>query len=323
MKTTEERSKQIWVFRFWAILSVCCAHMPMNVQPETVGFYLNRVLGMYGMLGVGGFFVCSGYFFSAEKARSFSYWKNRVWRLVVPWLLLGGATRMWYNHTGGISPIMKGYLFWIIGKGTWMYFVPVLLELTVIFTICNKKWMIYIIGVLSLCSNVSVILGYGYGGFFTPYMNPFNWAIFFALGLHWKEKEDKLKIYSRKILGIAFTVFFVTMILQFLLNISSYYWTWLSIPFEISGIILLLGISFVMRNCRLLRNIGKNTMFIFMTHMIMCGVTINHVPSNGILAFFHPVIALMMTYVGAWILRKLLSILHLDRMIPALGIGGE
>ena len=319
----EERSKQIWVFRFWAILSVCCAHMPMNVQPGTIDFYLDRVLGMYGMLGVGGFFICSGYFFSAKKARSLTYWKKRIRNLIAPWLLLGAMTRIWTNYTGGIRPVIKDYLPWIIGKGTWMYFVPVLLELTVIFTICKRKWMIYTIGILSLCSNLSVVLGHGYGYYFTPYMNPFNWAIFFVLGMCWKEKENLLQGYQLEIFGVAFIVFFITMVAQLSLNLSAYYWTWLSIPFEISGIILLFGISFVLRNCRLLRDIGQNTMFIFMIHMIMCGVVVNHVSSEGILAFFHPAINLMTTYAGAWILRKILIACRLERMNPVLGIGGE
>lgn len=319
----EERSKQIWVFRFWAILSVCCAHMPMNVQAGTVGFYLDRVRGMYGMLGVGGFFICSGYFFSTKRARTLAYWKNRIRNLVAPWLLLGAMTRIWTNYTGGIRPVIKGYLPWIMGKGTWMYFVPVLLELTVIFTICKRKWIIYAISVLSLCSNLAVIMGHGYGYFLTPYMNPLNWAVFFVLGMCWKEKEDLLQVYSQEIFRIAVIVFFITMTVQFSLNMPSYYWTWLSIPFEISGAILLFDISFAMRNFRLLRNIGKNTMFIFMTHMIMCGVTINHVSSEGILSFFHPVITLMITYAGAWILRKLLMICRLEWMNPVLGIGGE
>lgn len=297
--------------------------MPMNVQPGTVGFYLDRVRGMYGMLGVGGFFICSGYFFSAKKAQSLTYWKKRSKNLIAPWLLLGVLTRIWTNYTGGIFPIMKGYLQWVIGKGTWMYFVPVLLELTVVFTICKRKWVIYAISVLSLCSNLSVILGHGYEYFLTPYMNPLNWAVFFVLGMCWKEKENLLQIYYMGVFRTAFVAFFITMVTQLFLNIPSYYWTWLSIPFEISGIILLFGISFVMRNCRLFRNIGQNTMFIFMVHMIMYGVIVNHVSSEGILSFFYPVITLMITYAGAWILRKILIVCRLEWMNPVLGIGGE
>lgn len=165
--------------------------------------------------------------------------------------------------------------------------------------------------------------GHGYGSFFTPYMNPFNWAIFFVLGMCWKEKENPLQVYSREIFRAAFVVFFITMAVQLYLNISAYYWTWLSIPFEISGIILLLGISFVLRDCRLFRNIGQNTMFIFMVHMIMCGVVVNHVPSEGILAFFHPAITLVITYAEAWILRKILMACRLEWMNPVFGIGGE
>ena len=44
MVTKEERSKQIWVFRFWAILSVCCAHLPMSSQHRTIDYLVHLEL---------------------------------------------------------------------------------------------------------------------------------------------------------------------------------------------------------------------------------------------------------------------------------------
>lgn len=323
MVTMEERSKQIWVFRFWAILSVCCAHLPMNNQQGTIDFYLNWILGLFGTLGVGGFFICSGYYFSVDKARSFAYWKNRLFKLTVPWLLLGALTRIWYNYISGTRPILKDYFPWILGQGTWMYFVPVLLELTLLFTICKNKKLIYAIGVLSLCSNLSVILGYGYYTRFTPYMNPLNWAVFFVLGMAWKENEQMIEQFKKQIRIIALIVFIGILIGFLLWNQEGYYWTWLSVPFEISGIILLFAVSFALRNCRLLQNIGKNTLFIFMVHMIPCGAVINHMSSEGLIGFLRPAAALFVTYVGAWILRKIMLLLKLERMMPVLGVGGK
>lgn len=323
MVTKEERSKQIWVFRFWAILSVCCAHLPMNNQQGTIDIYLNWILGLFGTLGVGGFFVCSGYYFSVDEARGIAYWKKRFYKLIVPWLLLGAITRVWYNYISDTRPILQGYRSWVLGQGTWMYFVPVLVELTILFTICKNKKMIYVIGVLSLCSNVSVILGYGYYTVFTPYMNPLNWAIFFILGLVWKEKEKTVEQIKKVIHAIACIAFVVITILFFLLDTPGYYWTWLSIPFEICGIILLFSFSFFLRNCRLLQNIGKNTLFIFMIHMIPCGAVINHISDEGLFGFMRPVAALLITYAGAWVLRKTLNLLNLKWMMPILGLGGE
>jgi len=205
-----------------------------------------------------------------------------------------------------------------------MYFIPVLIELMVIFAIFQKQHSIYVIAALSLLSNVMTICGWGYGKIITPYMNPFNWAIFFALGLLWQYQEEKvLQIYEKHkkyMVSMVFGVFAATVLLYFRLNISAYYWTWLSLPFELSGILLLLAVADKARNCKLFQDIGKNTLFIFMTHMIIAGGIMNNMPSTGIVAFMRPIVTLLVTYLGTLILRKLLVLCHMKWMIPALGM---
>lgn len=323
----EERSKQIWVFRSFAILSVCCAHMPMDAGTKLTDCFLNQILGILGTLGVGGFFLCSGYYFSAKEAVTIAYWKRKFWKLIVPWLLLGAATKVWYNYIAGTRPILHGYMPWILGRGTWMYFVPVLIELMIIFAIVRKLCGIYVLGILSIVSNVAVICGWGYGKYITPYMNPFNWAIFFVVGLIWQCQEEKLiQIYKNRknLLWWMVSIIFATSTLcYFFLDIDAYYWTWVSLPFELSGIALLLLLAGKVRNYKLLQDIGKNTLFIFMTHMIIAGGVMNHMPATGIIAFLRPIVALFITYVGTLILRELLVICHVKQLIPILGMSRQ
>ena len=320
----EERSKQIWGVRSLAILSVCCAHMPMDDGPLIIDHYLNQILGMIGTLGVGGFLICSGYYFSVKEAKTFTFWKRKVWKLIIPWLLLGAATKMWINHISNIRPLLKGYIPWVMGQKTWMYFVPVLIALMIIFTIFHNKYSIYILSVLSIASNVIVICGYGYGKVITPHMNPFNWALFFALGLIWQYHEEKImRLYRDNrllVCGCIGLIFGVTVILYIVLDRTAYYWTWLSLPFELSGIIILLVIAYKIRNCRLLQDIGRNTLFIFMIHMIIAGGVMNHLPSTGIIAFVRPIVTLGITYVGTLILRVLLSLCHVKQVGSIFGV---
>ena len=239
--------------------------------------------------------------------------------MIIPWLLLGAITKAWYNYISNTRPILQGYRSWVLGQGTWMYFVPVLVELT----LCKNKIAIYVIAAISLCSNILVILGYGYYSAFTPYMNPFNWVVFFVLGLVWKEKEQTIEKNKKMIQAIALVIFIIATVLYLLSGKDGYYWNWFSIPFEISGIVLLLTISFFLRNCKLLQHVGKNTLFIFMVHMIPCGAVINHISDKGILGFIRPIAALSITYIGAWVLCKILTLLKLKKILPVFGLCGE
>ena len=205
----QDRSNQIWVFRAFAILSVCCAHMPSFKMTGLMDIWWNRILAMYGTLGVGGFFLCSGYFFDRQKALTLNYWKNKIQKLIIPWIVLGTLVKMWYLHISDTNFQWQEYCTWMIGKGTWLYFIPVLLELLIIFTFAKNKVILFIIAIVSIASNILVICGYGYHSYVTPDMNPFNWAIFFLLGMLWKKYEEQITSVLRKWKNVIFLFFIV------------------------------------------------------------------------------------------------------------------
>lgn len=316
----QDRSNQIWVFRAFAILSVCCAHMPSFEMTGFLDGWWNRILAMYGTLGVGGFFLCSGYFFDRQKARTLNYWKNKIQKLIIPWIVLGTLVKMWYLHISDTNFQWQEYCTWMIGKGTWLYFIPVLLELLIIFTFAKNKVILFIIAIVSIASNILVICGYGYHSYVTPDMNPFNWAIFFLLGMLWKKYEEQITSVLRKWKYVIFLFFIVWSAVYLFAAQSVTYWNRFSIPFEISGIYVLLQLAYVTRNIKPMQTIGMNTLFIYITHMVMAGWVMNHMPSTGAILLIRPVITLLILYVGIEVVTRSGKILHLEKILPYIGL---
>lgn len=316
----QDRSNQIWVFRAFAILSVCCAHMPSFEMTGFLDGWWNRILAMYGTLGVGGFFLCSGYFFDRQKARTLNYWKNKIQKLIIPWIVLGTLVKMWYLHISDTNFQWQEYCTWMIGKGTWLYFIPVLLELLIIFTFAKNKVILFIIAIVSIASNILVICGYGYHSYVTPDMNPFNWAIFFLLGMLWKKYEEQITSVLRKWKNVIFLFFIVWSAVYLFAAQSVTYWNRFSIPFEISGIYVLLRLAYVTRNIKPMQTIGMNTLFIYITHMVMAGWVMNHMPSTGAILLIRPVITLLILYVGIEVVTRSGKILHLEKILPYIGL---
>lgn len=316
----QDRSNQIWVFRAFAILSVCCAHMPSFEMTGPMDIWWNRILAMYGTLGVGGFFLCSGYFFDRQKALTLNYWKNKIQKLIIPWIVLGTLVKMWYLHISDTNFQWQEYFAWMIGKGTWLYFIPVLLELLIIFTFAKNKVILFIIAIVSIASNILVICGYGYQSYVTPDMNPFNWAIFFLLGMMWKKYEEQITSVLRKWKYVIFLFFIVWSAVYLCADQSVTYWNRFSIPFEISGIYVLLQLAYVTRNIKPMQTIGMNTLFIYITHMVMAGWVMNHMPSTGAILLIRPVITLLILYVGIEVVTRSGKILHLEKILPYIGM---
>lgn len=316
----QDRSNQIWVFRAFAILSVCCAHMPSFEMTGSLDGWWNRILTMYGTLGVGGFFLCSGYFFDRQKALTVNYWKNKIQKLIIPWIVLGTLVKMWYLHISDTNFQWQEYCTWMIGKGTWLYFIPVLLELLIIFTFAKDKVILFIIAIVSIVSNILVICGYGYQSYVTPDMNPFNWAIFFLLGMLWKKYEEQITSVLRKWKYVIFLFFIVWSAVYLFAAQSVTYWNRFSIPFEISGIYVLLRLAYVTRNIKPMQTIGMNTLFIYITHMVMAGWVMNHMSSTGAILLIRPVITLLILYVGIEVVTRSGKILHLEKTLPYIGM---
>ena len=63
-----ERSKQLYVGKVFAILSVICAHMTLTIDKGQAGWLADKIIAVYGTIGVAFFFLCAG---SSSGRRSY------------------------------------------------------------------------------------------------------------------------------------------------------------------------------------------------------------------------------------------------------------
>ncbi len=190
---SEERSKQIYALKAFAILSVVCAHMKLTISQGDAGWLSNKIISAYAILGVAAFFICSGFYYMRKNGDSIVFWRKKIRTLIVPWFLWGILTYLLgiilTNKSLSVIDLFK----WVIGVQSWYYFVTVLLVLFVLFKFKKNNYLIGILIAISLLSNILTILEiWKSSEWMTPYLNPLNWIIFFALGILWREYENKI-----------------------------------------------------------------------------------------------------------------------------------
>lgn len=172
-------------------------------------------------------------------------------------------------HCGAV-PSLNAAFKWIIGSGTWLYFVPVFLACQIILNLVLKTrsaLQMPIILIVMACSIISIIMGYGgLRVFGSVFLNPLNWIIYTLVGyligrwLSGRQIGFSIRFFGISLILLAalFTVYFSLM--------DGIYLSIITIPFVLFGFVFLLEICFLWKSL-FLRNIGTNTYVIYFAHM--------------------------------------------------------
>ena len=263
-----QTEQTLYVLKALAIISAAAAHCIGYTMP-----WAQKLSDLLGTIGVPVFFVLAGLFF---KEHSLNFWGKKAKTLILPWLIWGMITYLVVHIADWTRPTIWQGVRWTMGCGTWLYFVPVLLACFVLFRICSADWWSYTLIVAWLFSNGLTIAGVAQGiGPFSVYQNVFNWVGFFAIGILLREKDmmqivDSIRNWKYIIIALAVLVAVIT-----LWYFKPSYWTPLSIIFELLYGVLLLYLSAVLYENKLLVAVGKNTYPIFFAHM-QFGITITN-----------------------------------------------
>ena len=86
------------------------------------------------------FFALAGMFYRREHGDSKMFWKAKLKTVVLPWAFCGTSLFLYEVLINGYEGSVKKYLIWMLGKETWLYFVPVLLECFAICKFANCLW---------------------------------------------------------------------------------------------------------------------------------------------------------------------------------------
>lgn len=296
-RINREQSSELYCLRGIAMYFVVCAHCTYEFSSMQ---YITSILGL---IGVPILFALSGFFVDVQSTRR-RFWEKKLFTIIIPWILWGIITYIIHSLSDKTFSIIE-LLNWIMGFNTWLYFVPVLIMLLAIFRLIANHDCLIVLGiVLSITSNILTINKTICFKFITPYQNPFNWMLFFAIGVLIKRKGLLDCLLQRSSIFIPVIIVSLGMVIIYLkFNSIPYYWTNLSIPFELACVIIALYSTKVLRYITLLIDVGKKSYPIYFLHMqigtnfiIRIKALFNLNIELPIIAFIQPGIVLLFTY---------------------------
>lgn len=256
-------SNTFYAYKAMAILFVVMMHCIYSTRP------VSRVAGAFGILGVPIFFFTSGFFFDRREATKV-FWKKKMWSIVIPWLLYGTLLYLFACALNNFSKVELPFLKWIIGNGSWLYYVPVLIQCFILFRICDNKWFDMVVFLLFILSNVLCVLDIiDHLPWYTKYQMVFNWCGFFQLGMIARKNIlAVMTLLNRKPVKAAIVGLWILSAIYYFTTDFVGYWSPVALVHELLGIVAFFVIADTcLKKVNLLVDIGKNTYVIFFLHM--------------------------------------------------------
>lgn len=211
-----DERKYIYLLKAFAIFSVLAAHTaPVTENTIKINNIFSSILTSVGAIGVGLFFLISGYLFSKNKKNFFDFFMGKIDGILLPWIITGTAVYIYIfiirNH-GVVS--LDGFLYFIFGGGSYLYYLTVLTLLYVLyFKFLRNK--IFLIATLVLsCTSITLTSMGLLDGIIPSYVNPANWMLYFSIGIFINGKSSLYQVstYSKK-----YTMLFVV---TYLINLA-------------------------------------------------------------------------------------------------------
>ncbi len=268
-------SKTVTIARAIALLSIVSAHIQFSESaPELVLRYYK----MLGSIGVIAYMVISGYYYHPSRYVSFiGMFLNKVKTIGIPWIVIGSLGYC-YNAVLSRSFSMVSFLKYIIGNGSYLYFLTMLFLCFMIFYYVKSK------GVCLAAMVISVIsLELTAGGVLEPvinvlhitnYLNILNWIGFFAIGVLLQNVDSDVlwKRLKRYRIGII-AVFCLIFIAIFIIKIPTGYFSFVGWIYEVVGAALILAVaSYEILDIPLLRRVSGYSFTVYLIHFMIIGM---------------------------------------------------
>ena len=302
-----------------AIISVAYAHCA-SFSNEV----LDNLCAFLGVIGVPFFLIASGYFFRKQAWREFILTKFKT--IVCPWIIWGSiAFGLTYIILGGEVTLIK-YFSYILGRGTWLYYVPIYIIITSMFNLLSSRFFLILSLFISLGSCILTYYKICEYSLLTPYQNPFNWIGFYALGVLLKTKNIRVWTYNR-----AITIILLGLLIVLLSYINVHfkmkicYWNPMCFVFELLCFFLIANICARIKKESLLESIGKYSFLIYFLHMqfgIYSANLIFSVVDVPVITLFllKPVVVVLITYVYVRMITYFVRFVGIQKFNRFLGI---
>lgn len=324
IKQTLSLSDYFYRLRGFAIISVAYAHCLTlsSHDPNTIGKLL-------GLIGVPLFLICSGYFFRKQKIDK-EFFQSKFKSIVAPWII-------WGTFAYGLSIVLSandlsisGYIDFILGHGSWLYYVPVYLLIILAYNTFTGKYcdaIFLLLCVVSNCLTFTFHLG-TMDSFMTFYQNPFNFIGFFTIGKLINEKQLICQFAENPIKFVLGGAIIATITTVLFLHITTRinYTNPLAIVFELSAIMVLMILNIRLIKNTDLKTLGRYSYILYFLHMQLGIAVTNRVftvvglNNDWGQLLLKPLCVIFVTMVIVIALNKVLCVLHLNKLRQYIGL---
>lgn len=316
-KLTDRESITIDLMKALSILSVIAAHVVSFDESSFSSKLITSFWKVFGEVGVIVFFVIGGFLYKRRIGDNKEFWKKKFFRIVLPWFFCSAIT---YILTVIISRewSLFSYVKWVLGSGTWYYYITIYTMFLFIFKIFYEKDAIlyFLIGmqILSITLRTFGITTTYSFGFFTDYLNPFHWAGYFSLGILVRRYRIDLTLRRYFIVSVVSVAGLVMVASLFVLcykKIFTYFHI-ISLVFCVSALVLISTFSYKMANLKIapkIAKIGTYSYCIYLLHMQIVQGVCSKIPDSFFKFLFSPfvglAIMLILIFLGLLICKSL------------------
>ena len=310
---TDRESTSINIIKAISILSVIAAHTisfsPVNLFSEIISSFWV----LFGEVGVIAFFVVGGFLYSRKPHDGKIFWKKKFFRIVVPWFICSLLT---YLLTALLNGFNVSYFKWILGSGTWYYYITIYTLFIFIFKWLYDKdailWLLIVAQIVSL-----TLASFGISttiplGFFTDYLNPLNWIGYFSFGILIRKYRFDLMLRKQKFIIIISCV--LALFLFWILSSKKIftYFNLLSFLFCLSSFIIITAISYklaTIKNVKYIGTIGTWSYCIYLLHMQIVQFVVRKIPDGWFKLMFSPfiglIIMIILIIIGLYVCKRI------------------
>lgn len=325
----EKKNTVIYYIKSLAIISVVCAHC--NSVPEITSDFCKScslILQNLGTAGVGCFFVISGYLFHYKIGKGKDFFQKKFTGIVIPWIISATIVYLYvYLRRPPLS--VTGWLNFVIGNGSYCYYLTVLLILYFIFYILPFMRTKIALCICALIGVISSVWFYQIGSI-SPYLNVFNWIGFFAVGYYFqinKKSLEKIKVLFLKTRTIWLFAYSAIIVFQVFQSKGGSYWNGINSAFSWCGSLALVSLATFVPEKRnlfstIILSIGKDSFTIYIWHMPIAGI-VAYFMSKGILSYFvlvRPIFVVLFTEMLLLCAKRIILKLKLNKFAKFIGV---
>ena len=318
-----DKRKIIYIAKAFAIISIICAHCShVGDSFQSDNRFISSLITSLGSLGVGVFFVLSGYLMGNNTKTFYMFCKTKFVSIIIPWFFSGSLVYLYVVlRKGGLS--FTTWLNFLLGNGSYLWFLTVLIMLYLAFYFFKANTRFLLISIMvSIISNLMTSFGLLPISdlHISPYLFVFNWMVFFAIGLLMYKYEllKEICIFAKKNLLYLCSIFFVSIIGLAMFDTSLNYFVIYFLPLAFIAMLLITGISYLLsfRNSTSLVWIGKESFSIYLLHMPVAGTISNLFNRFDIwwTTPLRPVIVLVITLICIMAYKRLIKIFKMERI---------